>query len=191
MSATGGMHWTCRAAGLLAAAAVAAGLAGCEYADDVETPAAASSAPSRSYPARAPLPTRDPELVAAETRNLLELGAVLDGSPEGLLFGGSGGIGDTSSGGLSTSGLVRRAGQYKVTAACVGAPDAHLSVTQGAREGGTLLELSLDCGSAAEALVDLLPGSVSAHLVRYGGGVPGPGTGAVAGIRISFIGPGQ
>jgi hypothetical protein len=176
---------------LLAAAAVAAGLAGCEYADDVGELPAASSSPSRSYPARAPLPTRDPELVAAETRNLLELGTVLDGSPEDFLFGGSGPIGDTGSGGLSSSGLVRQAGQYKVTAACIGAPDAHLSVIQGARQGGTLLELNLDCGSAAEALVDLVPGSVSAHLFRYGEAVPGPGTGAVAGIRISFIGPGQ
>ncbi|WP_346927770.1 hypothetical protein [uncultured Arthrobacter sp.] len=176
---------------LLAAAAVAAGLAGCEYADDVGEPPAASSSPSRSYPARAPLPTRDPGLVAAETRNLLELGTVLDGSPEDFLFGGSGPIGGTGSGGLSTSGLVRQDGQYKVTAACIGAPDAHLSVIQGARQGGTLLELNLDCGSAAEALVDLVPGSVSAHLFRFGEAVPRPGTGAVAGIRISFIGPGQ
>lgn len=194
MSATGGMRRTRRTAVLLAVAAVAAGLAGCEYADDVEElPAAssASSAPARSSPAMAALPTRDPELVAAETRNLLELDAVLDGSPEDFLFGGSGGIGDTSRGGLPTSGLVKRAGQYKVTAACIGAPDAHLSVTQGARQGGTLLELDLECGSTAEALVDLLPGSASAHLVRYGDAVPGPGTGAVAGIRISFSGPGQ
>jgi hypothetical protein len=185
------MHRARRTAVWLAVAAVAAGLAGCEYADDVDELPAASSAPSRSDAARAPLPTRDPALVAAETRNLLELGSVLDGSAEGFLFGGSGGIGDTTSGGFATSGLVSRAGQYKVTAACVGAPDAHLSVIQGAREGGTLLELSLDCGSAAEALVDLVPGSVSAHLVRYGGDVPGPGTGAVAGIRISFSGPWQ
>ena len=191
MSATGGMHRTHRTAVLLVAAAVAAGLAGCEYADDVGALPAASSSPTPSYPARAPLPTRDPEIVAAETRNLVELGTVLEDSPEGLLFGGSGGIGDAVSGGLSTSGLVGRAGQYKVTAACIGAPDAHLSVIQGARQGGTLLELNLDCGSAAEALVDLVPGSVSAHLVRYGDAVPGPGTGAVAGIRISFIGPGQ
>ena len=105
----------------------------------------------------------------------MELEAVLDGSPEGLLFGGSGGIGDTSSGGFSTSGNVARAGQYKVSAACVGAPDAHLSVIQGAREGGTLLERNLDCGSVTGALLDLEPGAVSAHLVRYGGGVPGPG----------------
>lgn len=190
MSATGGMHRTRRTAVLLVVAAVAAGLAGCEYADDVGEPPPVSAAPSRSYPARAPLPTRDPEVVAAETRNLLELGNVLFGSSEAYLFGGSGGIGGAGTGGFATSGPVRQAGQYKVTAACVGAPDAHLSVTQGAREGGTLLERSIDCGSAAEALVDLVPGTVSAHLIRYGG-VPGPGTGAVAGIRISFSGPGQ
>lgn len=191
MSATGRTNRTRRTAVLLAVAAVAAGLAGCEYEDDVGSLPAVSSTPSRSYPARAPVPTRDPEVVAAEDRNLLELGAVLDGSSEDFLFGGSGGIGGTASGGFATSGLVSRAGQYKVTAACVGAPDAHLSVTQGAREGGTLLELNLDCGSAAEALVDLVPGSVSAHLVHYGRGAPVPGTGAVAGIRISFSGPGQ
>ncbi|BCW68271.1 hypothetical protein NicSoilB4_30340 [Arthrobacter sp. NicSoilB4] len=189
MSATGGMHRTRGTAVLLAVAA--AGLSGCEYADDVGALPAVSSTPSRSYAARAPLPTRDPQIVAAETRNLLELGAVLDGSPEDFLFGGSGGIGGTSSAGFSTSGPVRQAGQYKVTAACVGVPDAHLSVTQGAREGGTLLELSVECGSAVEAVVDLVPGSVSAHLIHYGSGVSGPGTGAVAGIRISFGGPGQ
>ena len=190
MSATGGMHRPGRAALLLAAAAIAASLAGCEVADDVGLSPAAAGPSARSHPARAPLPTRDPELAAAQARNLLELDAVL-GSLEGLLFGGSGGIGDTSSGGLATSGTITRAGQYKVTAACVGAPDAHLSVTQGARQGGTLLERNLDCGSVAEALVDLLPGTASAHLIRYGDGGPVPRTGAVAGVRISFNESGQ
>lgn len=185
MAATGGTRWKVRTALLLAAGAAAAGLTGCEVADDVGPSPAAAGPSVRSYPARAPLPTRDPDLVAAESRNLSELESML-GLPEGLLFGGSGGIGDTTSGGLSTSGIVTRAGQYNVTAACVGAPDAHLSVIQGARQGGTLLERSLDCGSVAEALVDLVPGTVSASVIRYGGAVPGPGTGAVAGVRISF-----
>ena len=189
MAATGGTRWTVRAALLLAVGAVAAGLAGCEVADDVGRSPAAAGPSARSYPARAPLPTPDPELVAAQNRNLLELEAML-GSPEGLVFGGSGGIGDTSSGGFSTSGIVTRAGQYAVSAACVGAPDAHLSVIQGARQGGTLLERNLDCGSVTESLVDLVPGTVSAHLIRYGGGTPGPGTGAVAGVRIGFDEPG-
>ena len=191
MSATGGMHWPVRAARALAVAAVAAALAGCEVADDVGLPPAAAEASARSFPATAPLPTRDPELAAVEDRNLSEVEALL-GSPEGLLIGGSGGIGDASSGGLAASGSVTRAGQYKVTAACVGAPDAHLSVIQGARQGGTLLERTFDCGSLTEALIDLVPGTVSAHLIRYGGGaVPGPGTGTVAGVRISFENPGQ
>lgn len=190
MSATGGMNWPARAARVLAVAAVAAALAGCEVADDVGLPPAAAEPTARSHPARAPLPTRDPEVAAAEDRNLSELEAML-GSPEGLLFGGSGGIGDSSSGGLAASGIVTRAGQYKVTATCIGAPDAHLSVIQGARQGGTLLERTVDCGSLTEALVDLVPGTVSAHLIRYGGAVPGPGTGTVAGVRISFDEPGQ
>ena len=183
MSATGGMRWTVRAALLLAVAAAAAALAGCEVADDVGLSPAAAGPSARSSPAWAPLPTGDPEVAAAQARNLAELEAVL-GSPEGLLVGGSGGIGDTRSGGLATSGIVTRAGWYKVTAACVGAPDAHLSVIQGARQGGTLLERNLDCGGVAEALVDLVPGTVSAHVIRYGDA--GPGTGAVAGVRISF-----
>ena len=158
--------------------------------DDVGLPPAAAEPSARSSPAPAPLPTRDPELTALEDRNLSELEALL-GSPEGLLIGGSGGIGDASSGGLAASGSVTRAGQYKVTAACVGAPDVHLSVIQGARQGGTLLERTVDCGSLAEALIDLVPGTVSAHLIRYGGAVPGPGTGTVAGVRISFDKPGQ
>ncbi|MGP4031884.1 hypothetical protein [Pseudarthrobacter sp. 1C304] len=190
MFATGGMHRTRRTAALLVVAAVAAGLAGCQYADDVGTMPAVSSTPARSHPARVPLPTRDPEVVAAETRNLLEFRTVLDGMTEDFLFGGSGGIGDTPGGGLSTSGPIRKAGQYKVTVACVGAPDAHLSVTQGARGGGTLLERSIDCGILTEALVDLEPGTVSAHLIRYGDGARGSGTGTVAEIRIGFRGPG-
>ncbi len=186
MSATGGMRWRVRAAWLLAVAAAAAGLAGCEYADDAGLSPVATGPPARSYPARSPLPTRDPELVAAETRNLLDLGAMLGDSPDGLLVGGSGGLGGTTSGGFSTSGTVTRTGQYRVSAACLGAPEAHLSVTQSVRKGGTRLELSLGCGSVAEALVDLEPGTVSAYLVSYGGGVPGPGTGAAAGIRIAL-----
>lgn len=196
MSAAGGMRAMGRTAQLLAAAAAAAGLAGCEYADAGTAPAASVPA-SRSYPARAPLPARDPELVAAETRNLSELHAVL-AAPDGPRSGGSGGTGDTpgwmgGSGGMgdtpgrgfSFSGTVTAAGQYKVTAACVGAADAHLSVTQGARQGGTLLERGFDCGSPVEVLVDLEPGRVSAHVLRFGGGVPAPGTGAAAGVRIS------
>ena len=190
MSATGGMHRPVRAALLLAVAAAAAGLTGCEVADDVGLSPTTAGPSARSYPARAPLPTRDPEVAAAEARNLSELEAVL-GSPEGLLLGGSGGLGGTGSGGLATSGLVTASGQYKVTAACIGAPDAHLSVIQGARQGGTLLERNLDCGEVAEAVIDLVPGTVSAHLIRYGGDVPGPGTGAVAGVRISFDSPRQ
>ncbi|MDZ4089672.1 MAG: hypothetical protein U1D68_00470 [Arthrobacter sp.] len=193
MVATGGTHWTVRAALLLAAGSVAAGLAGCAYAaDDVGPPTAGPSAHSDT-----PLPTRDPELVAAQTRNLLEVQALLGGPPDRLLIGGSGGLGDSGGGGLSTSGIVTRAGQYKVTAACVGAPDAHLSVhqspRQGSIQGGTLLERSLDCGDVAEALVDLVPGTVSANLIREGDGGPGsggPGSVAAAAVWVSFLEPG-
>lgn len=186
MAATGGRHLTVRTALLLAVAAIAAPLAGCAYADDVGLSPAAAGPSARPHPAGPPMPTRDPEFVAAETRNLLELGMVLGGPPDGLLAGGSGGLGGTGSGGFGTSSVVPRAAQYKVTAACVGAPDAHLSVIQGARQGGTLLERSLDCGVVTEALIDLWPGTVSAHFIRYGEGEPGPGTGAVAGVWISL-----
>jgi hypothetical protein len=195
MSAAGGMHGTVRAALLLFAVA-AAGLTGCEYADGAASPPPVSGAASPpgvsgpASPAASPVPARDREIAAAGTRNLALLEAVL-GKPDGMLFGGSGGIGDTSSGGFMAAGTVSRAGQYNVTAACIGAPDAQLSVSQNARAGGTLLELSIGCGGAVEALVDLEPGEVSAHLVRYGGSLPGPWTGAVAGIRVSFIGTGQ
>lgn len=196
MVATGGTHWTVRAALLLAAGSVAAGLAGCAYAaDDVGLPPSGQSA--QPYPEGAPMPTRDPELVAAQTRTLLEVQALLGGPPDGLLVGGSGGLGDSGGGGLSTSGIVTRAGQYKVTAACVGAPDAHLSVhqspRQGSIQGGTLLERSLDCGDVAEALVDLVPGTVSANLIREGDGGPGsggPGSVAAAAVWISVLEPG-
>ena len=190
MSATGGMGWTGCAALMLAAASLAAGLTGCEYEDDAGPAPAASDDPSLAYPSAAPVLTRDPELVAAESRHLLQVEALL-GSPAGLLFGGSGGIGDTRGGGLSSSGIVSRTGRYTVTAACLGAPDAFLTVSQGAHQGGTLLALNISCGGSAELQVDLAPGVVSAHLARARGGVPGPGTGAAAGIRISYTGPGQ
>ena len=186
MVATGGRPWTVRTATLFAVAAMDASLAGCAYADDVGLSPSTAGPTARSAPAGAPMPARDPELVAAETRNLVELGVVLGGAPDGLLVGASSGLGGTGSGGFGTSSVVPRAGQYKVTAACVGAPDAHLSVIQGARQGGTLLERSLDCGVVTEALIDLWPGTVSAHLIRYGDGAPGPGTGAVAGVWISL-----
>src|SRR2546425_1315899 len=78
---------------LLAGLLLAAGLAGCEYEDDVDpSPSSVADQSARSAPARAPLPARDPELVATEARNTAELDRVLGAPPEGFLIGGSAGI---------------------------------------------------------------------------------------------------
>lgn len=105
-----------------------------------------------------------------------------------MLIGGAGGVGNV---GLTTSAPVTEAGRYAVTAACIGAPGAQLTVTQGARQGGTastLLELNLECGGVAGAEVDLETGSVPAHVVQVPEGSVDAGIGAVAGVRISGSG---
>jgi hypothetical protein len=191
MSAAGGQRWRRQAALLVALAAGTSGLAGCEYADDVGMAPAAVS-PSAPAGPDAPRASRDAGLVAAEARNTAELERVLGDPPGGLIISGAGGLGTSTSRGTVTSVPVIKAGRYTVTAACIGAPGARLSVTQGSRQGGTagtLLELNLECGGVATSEVTLETGSVSAHIVQFPAGSAGPGTGAVAGVRISGSGP--
>ncbi|MDQ0819711.1 hypothetical protein QFZ79_002002 [Arthrobacter sp. V4I6] len=190
MSAAVGPRWRRQAALLLALAAGTSGLAGCEYADDVGLAPAAVS-PSASSGPDAPQAPRDAELVAAEARNTVELDRILGALPDRLLTGGAGGVRDSASGGFTTSVRVTVPGRYTVTAACIGAPGAHLTVTQFAGQGGaasTLLELNLECGGVASSEVNLETGSVSAHVVQFPEGSADPGIGAVAGVRISGSG---
>ncbi|WP_427129351.1 hypothetical protein [Pseudarthrobacter sp. S9] len=106
-------------------------------------------------------------------------------APSTLLIGGSGSIGGAAgSGGFSSSARAADAGTYTVTVACVGAPDARLFLQQDPRSGGDRLELAFDCAAVAQETVELEAGPVTATVMRFNGGGSGPGTGAVAGIRI-------
>lgn len=191
MSANGGKHGVRRWALLLAVAATAATLAGCEYEDDAEaSPSGATLQPTRTVQARAPLPTRDPGLDALEAANTAELERILGAVPATVLLGRTGTIGDAgSAGGFNTSVRAADAGPYTVTVACVGAPDAQLFLNQDGRNGGAHLELTFDCAAATQQTVELEAGPVEAGVMRYNGGGSRPGTGAVAGFRIVPAGP--
>jgi hypothetical protein len=170
------------AALLLAVAGTAAGLAGCEYPDDVTDPTAAPTRTGR--PARS-LPPADPGVATAEKRNLDDLGAVLGARPGGIVLEGVGGIGGA---GLRKSVKALAKGTYTVTAACIGAPTGYISISQdGLRDGGKL-ELTLDCGKATQAQVELAAGPVQAQADRR---MTGPGAGEVAGFWMVPAAPGS
>ena len=176
----GGRQWMRGAALLLA---IAAGLAACEYPDDVTEPTAAPSRTGRAAPP--PPPTADPEAAAAEQRNLDDLGAILGARPEGIVLEGAGGLGGA---GVRKSVQALAKGTYTVTAACIGAPTGYISISQdGLRDGGKL-ELALDCGKATQAQVDLAAGPVQAQTVRRRSGSR---TGAVAGFWMVPAAPGS
>lgn len=177
-----GRQWMRRAALLLAVAGTAAGLAGCEYPDDVTEPTAAPTRAGR--PARSAPPPADPGVANAEQRNLDDLGAVLGARPGGIVLEAFGGIGGA---GLRKSVSALSEGTYTVTAACVGAPTSILISQDGLRDGGNL-ELTLDCGKATRAQVDLAAGPVQARAHRL---TTGPGAGEVAGFWLVPAAPGS
>lgn len=163
-------------------AGIAAGLTACEYPDDVSEPTAAPSRTGRA--ARSLPPPADPGVATAEKRNLDDLGAVLGARPGGIVLEGVGGIGGA---GLRKSVKALSKGTYTVTAACVGAPTS-LSISQdGLRDGGKL-ELTLDCGKATQANVELAAGPVQAQAYRL---MTGPGAGEVAGFWMVPAAPGS
>lgn len=174
MSFPGGIPWFRGAALLLAGACAVTGLSGCEYADDGAAPTSAPSRTSRPTPP-SPLPEAT-DLANAENRNFKDLGSLLGTGPHDAILEGVGGLGG---GGFNKSAKTVAKGRYTVAAACVGAPTAHLSISQdGLRDGGRL-DLSLDCGRTTRAQVDIATGPVQAQEFHP---TAGPGTGAVAGF---------
>lgn len=175
--------WFRGAALLLAGACALTGLSGCEYADDGADPTSAPSRTSRPAPP-SPLPAA-PELANAENRNFKDLGPLLGAGPKSVVLEGVGGLGGV---GFRKSVRALAKGRYTITAACVGAPSAYLSISQeGLRDGGRL-ELSLDCGKATKAQVDIATGPVQVQ-----GFYPttGPGIGAVAGFWMVPVATGS
>ncbi|MFE4226602.1 hypothetical protein ACFRJ8_01800 [Arthrobacter sp. NPDC056886] len=180
-----GKHWMRGAALLLAVAGTAAGLAGCEYPDDVTDPTPAptrAGRPARSLP---PPPPVDPGLADAEQRNLGELEAVLGARPGGLVLGGTGGIGGS---GFRISAAAVPKGTYTLTAACIGAPNALLTVSQDGLRGGGRAEMNLDCGAAQTTRVELRAGPAQIQGLRPGTDAAGA---EVAGFWMVPVAPGS
>ncbi len=179
----GGRHWMRGAALLVAVAGTAAGLAGCEYPDDVTEPTAAPTRAGR--PARSMPPPVDPGIATAEKRNLGELEAVLGTRPGGIVLGATGGIGGS---GFRHSAAAVPKGTYTLTAACIGAPNALLTVSQDGLRGGGRTEMNLDCGAAETTRVELRAGPVQIQGLRPGTDTAG---GEVAGFWMVPAAPGS
>jgi hypothetical protein len=126
----------------------------------------------------------DPLVLEREVRNYQDLERLLKAAPGPVLLSQEGPL-DGPARGFGTTEQVPAAGQYTVTAACVGAPNAKVFIRQ-ENPKVTLwpVELTVDCPGAASQAITLQQGYVSAHL-----SLPDPGdtpwTGAVGGVRVT------
>jgi hypothetical protein len=172
----------------LVAALVTAGLAGCEYADDVG-PAPSGAAGSSGSSTAPPLPLRsaDPALLAEMDRNMAAVELLLADVPVGA-GGAAGGISGRSGagGGFAYNGVLTRAGTYTVTAVCMGAAEAQLAVlSRGTAESSYAIDVP--CGEPVAQQVELGTGPVTAHLVSPD--EERKFKGAVGAVRISDPAP--
>lgn len=152
---------------------------------------------SYDYPEPVLTPTADPvpataslqsynhtEVLEQETENYVALYRLFSAAPGPVLLFEVGPL-DGPARGFGNMAKVPADGRYTVTAACVGARDAKVSVGQ-EHPGAPFqpLELALDCAGATSQVITLEQGYVFAHLV-----LPGPGdtpwTGAVGGVRVT------
>ncbi|WP_246084558.1 hypothetical protein [Pseudarthrobacter phenanthrenivorans] len=158
-----------------------AGTTGCsyDYPEPVDTPTAVPS------PATASLqPYDNTPVLEREAENYAELERLLRASPGPVLLSDVGPL-DGPLRGFGKFEQVPAAGQYTVTAACVGASGAKIFIGQeypGARFQP--VELHLDCDGAVSQVIALQQGYVFAHLVLAGPGDT-PWTGAVGGVRLT------
>lgn len=167
------------------------GTAGCvyEYPEPVHTPTNGPD-PVQTPPADLapvtgpPKPYTDPRVLEREVKNYAELERLLKAVPEPVLLSDVGPL-DGPVRGFGKTEKVAAAGQYTVTAACVGASGAKVSVGQ-EHPGAPFrpVELALDCVGTTTRVIPLEQGYIFAHLL-----LPSPGdtpwTGAVGGIRVS------
>ncbi|MDQ0863749.1 hypothetical protein QF036_001330 [Arthrobacter globiformis] len=205
MAVLGGNRWSRAIALLLVLASSGIALGACEYQDDSPAPAVPSAvlspsasppvpkaAPSASPPVPKAAPSAmtsppvlpsapkvDPTTAQVQARNGAQLDSRLGLPPDGLVLGGSGGLGNDGFR-LSAPGIPK--GSYAVTAECVGVLKASLTIFQPDRRGGTTHELALDCGTTASAKLDLEAGPVSVHITRM---TTAPGRTAVAGLWMA------
>ena len=167
------------------------GTAGCvyEYPEPVHPPTTDPEPAHRPPPdprpvAGPPKPHADPQLLEREVKNYAELNRLLKAGPGPVLLFEEGPL-DGPVRGFGTTAKVPEAGLYTVTAACVGASGAKVSVGQ-EHPGAPFrpMGLALDCVGTTSQVIALQQGYLFAHLV-----LPGPGdmpwTGAVGGVRVT------
>ena len=170
------------------------GLTGCSY-DYPEPIGTAMTGPSQvaapsvdSAPKVASLrPYGDPQVLEREAQNYAELDRLLKAAPGPVLLFEVGPL-DGPVRGFGATEKVAAAGPYTVTAACVGASGASVSVGQ-EHPGAPFrpLELSLSCPVATSQVIALQQGFIFAHQLQTQPGET-PWTGAVGGVRVT--GPG-
>lgn len=168
-----------RTAASLACLFVVGGLAGCAYQDEGAPPRPTSPPPATAAP------TADRALLDLEMSNFAELKQRLGVAPGTLLLEDSVAVGGPGVG-FRKNAMVKTAGAYTLTAACVGAPDVRLSLNQDPRTGAEPVQLVVVCSQATTQFVQLQPGYVSAALLQFNPGSD-PWAGAVAGVRITAI----
>lgn len=197
MAVHGGCRWPRGIALVLVLASSAFALSACEYQDaspvtsespDVVSPPAPPPAPKAepsrviSPPSPSLMPKADPTLAQVQVRNQAHLDSRLGLPPDGLVLGGSGGLGND---GFRSSATDIPKGSYTVTAECVGILKASLTIFQSNPREGTTHQVALDCGTTARARLDLKAGSVSVHITRK---TKEPARTAVAGFWIAPAG---
>jgi hypothetical protein len=171
---------------LLIPAGVTAGCA-YDYPEPVLTPQTGAAQTSKTAPVSSPDSSRaysDPQILGLEARNYARLYELLRSVPGPVILFEVGPL-DGPVRGFGTTAKVAEAGRYTVTAACIGASHAEISVGQ-ENPGAPFrpMELNLDCTGATSEPITLEQGHVFAHL-----SLPAPGdtpwTGSVGGVRIT------
>jgi len=162
------------------------GTAGCsyDYPDPAHTPVTETDAPATAGPSRSVAGAPAPLVLEREVRNYQDLDGLLKAVPGDVLLFREGPL-DGPARGFGTTEQVPAAGEYTVTAACIGAPNAKIYIRQ---ENPTVtlwpVELTVDCPGSTSQVITLQQGYVSAHL-----SLPAPAntpwTGAVGGVRVT------
>jgi hypothetical protein len=163
-----------------------AGMAGCsyDYPDAAHTPGTEADGVATALPTKSAAPPADPLVLEREVRNYQDLDGLLKAVPGDVLLFQEGPL-DGPARGFGTTEQVDAAGEYTVTAACIGAPNAKIFIRQ---ENPTVtlwpVELTVNCPGPASQVITLQQGYVSAHL-----SLPAPAdtpwTGAVGGVRVT------
>ncbi|WP_458781887.1 hypothetical protein [Arthrobacter sp. D3-16] len=165
-------------------------MAGCAYAYPEPEPVITTTAAPAPAPAPATMslrPYSNAQILEQEADNYAELERLLWTSRGPVVLADAGPL-DGPLRGFGRFEKVPMAGQYTVTAACVGATGAKIFVGQ-EYPGASFqpVELTFDCAGTTSQVIALQQGYVFAHLFLSGPGDT-PWTGAVGGVRITGTG---